>query len=472
MSQIQDVQDGKWVTTIDVRRFMEPHPEDRRTPRPDRPLVVPVRWWAQVLGVSEQEVTRTLVRERGTLPSQYGYVSREETWQIVADKPFVIVTGRERDECAGDLAQLRHSLVCAKQMHKGEFGRKPELANKPRVFRSRVSDPDEAEVVSRVEEELEVQRSSINWVNLQELANLVQMSSEDVLRTFAGFSDSTYYEPNVPILCGAFATKNITRVYTHILPLSFCWGEAQLGGSQAIHLDGFSELVEQHGTHLWVPQSFAHAVLRLVQFGYRGAETIAEPTFMLDAAEPEVPTMPLPILSVEQLRELHELRLLLPSEVTREHFVAAAEETLVPRFHYAERWMDGNLWQRSKVMGDRDGGCGKYYTDFDRLDLTLGNHQITIARCDWTRAGAYKSPNYYAGLLTVRPSVNPLRKQFPNMEDDPRRDESALLRLWFWPGELVRSLPTGSKGGVCPSTLPDEVVEHVKKFLGLLGYNI
>jgi len=93
--------------------------------------------------------------------------------------------------------------------------------------------------------------------------------------------------------------------------------------------------------------------------------------------------------------------------------------------------------------------------------LTGFDGRLVIARCYWTRAGAGKSPHHYAGMLAV----------FPKAVDDPRRDPSAILRLWFLPDSVHRMTPEGSKGGLCPLEVPNRIAPAVEQFLLDLGYD-
>lgn len=56
--------------------------------------------------------------------------------------------------------------------------------------------------------------------------------------------------------------------------------------------------------------------------------------------------------------------------------------------------------------------------------------------------------------------------------DDPRRDPSAILRLWFTPDDVQRLKPEGSPGGFCPPDVPSDLAPAVERFLLDLGYDV
>lgn len=434
------IPDGKWVAEIRVASHVEARPEDRRTPVNERPLVVPVRWWSQVLGLKAGEASTTLLGERRTTPKDYGYVSIEQDWKLVSDKPFVVVHFRDHNECRKDSPNPHREMTASRQVHKGELGRRPELLRKPRILVSEIPDPDNSYLIP----------PNLNWVELAELADIMSIEPEDIIRGFAGFSPSTFYEPNVPLLHKMLRREDITRVYVGDVPQIFCGGECLWGGESAIALSSLQRLIDWNGGKVWIPQSFAYQVIRLTQFGYRPENEAPENSFRLEAPMPIPPEPKMPILSAQELRELHPLKMELPKELSQGVFQGLAENAL-----------GTDKWQDSKEMDDTSEGFS-YYTDFRRLDLDLEGDSITIAICHWTRAGADKSDNYYSGMLAV----------FPERVADPRRDPSAILRVWFFPDSLQRLTPVGCKGGICPPEVPADLAERVKRFLVSLGYAI
>ncbi|MBM3206548.1 MAG: hypothetical protein FJZ43_02925 [Candidatus Staskawiczbacteria bacterium] len=437
------ISDGLWTAKVCVSSYLRPHPEDRRIPRDQLPCTVPTQWWAQVLGVKEDEVKQTLIGESSTTPKQYGYVSNEQGWTLTSEKPFVVVRFRDYDMGRGDKAKYWRGLTAARQMHKGELGQYPDMIRKPQIFPSTISDPENR----RWDGDTDVS-PKLNWVELGELAKISGLQPEEIIKGFAGFSPSTYYEPNVPLMCGRIQSGNMVRMYVGNVPMSGCGGELAWGGKNTASLDLFQQLIDRHNGKVSITQSFAYAVIRLTQFGYRPDNEAPQPSFRLEAPMPAAPQNTLPVLSVEELRELHELRQSLPKELSKAEFRQTAESAV-----------GSTEWKKAPQMSDVLNGFA-YYTDFEYLEAFDG--RLVISNGYWTRAGANKSPNYYCGMIGV----------FPKRVADPRRDQSAILRLWLFPDELVRLMPAGQKGGVCPPSVPTDVAECMKRFLGGLGYKV
>lgn len=138
--------------------------------------------------------------------------------------------------------------------------------------------------------------------------------------------------------------------------------------------------------------------------------------------------------------------------------------TEVPKADFvrkAESAIGHNQWTEAPVLDDPLGGIGQYHNSFKQLTSFGG--RLVVAKGFWTRAGASQSPNYYCGMLAVFPD---------GAVDDPRRDESAILRLWFWPDEVQRISPDGSRGGLCPPEVPGDIALVVERFLLDLGYDV
>ncbi len=441
-------QDGKWVAEIRVASFMKAHPQDQRTPRSERPLIVPVRHWAQLLGVSGNEVSTFLKQERQTTPNDYGYVSIEQTWTLVADRPFVAVHFRDHDEWKGDLAKLHRRMTTARQMHKGELGQRPELVRKPKTIQSLIPDPDKGHWNNSDPNDPEYIHPNLNWVELSELVEIVELNAEEIIRGFAGFSPSTYYTPNVPLLRGMLRQEDMVRVYVDDVPKSFCGGEIQWGNNNAVPLTSLQQVTNRNDGKVWVPQSFAYTVIRLVQFGYRPNRETPELSFRFEAPMPTVPETKMPVLSVEQLRELHDFRLKLDHELDKETFRSTVEHLL-----------GVTNWQRRADLSDELNGFA-YYTNFEVLEAFDGRLQVAV--CYWTRGGAYKTPNYWAGFASVH----------PERPSNARHDPNAQLRIWFWPGELYRYKPTGMVGGLCRELANPDIATAIQKIVANLGYRL
>jgi len=424
------------IDDIPVASFLKAVPGDNRRPQCERPMVVPSYRMVRVYGVAEHELMVVRMAQRHTVPREYGYISDENTYTLVSPRPFVAVgyTDDSQAVWGNEFAPLHRQLFVPRQIHKGQFGQRPPFL-RPKVIASDLLDPMAPGDNPR----------TLNWVSLDELCERAGMKPSDLLREFAGFSLSNWYEPNV-VLSGP---DKVLRVYTNALPHGFCGGEA-LWGDEAVLLDtSLKLLLDEHPERYRVTQTFAFAVLRLLTFGYPLGCDQPEGGVPLRIPTPKVTKEPkLSLLTAEQLSDRQRLVAELSAEVPQIIFSRKAEGII-----------GHDNWVSNPVMNDELGGVGQYYNAFKQL--TGFDGRLVIARCYWTRAGAGKSPHHYAGMLAV----------FPKAVDDPRRDPSAILRLWFLPDSVHRMTPEGSKGGLCPLEVPNRIAPAVEQFLLDLGYD-
>ena len=430
--------EGSWVVDASVSASLYPHDDDNRIPRNERPLVKLTRGWSEVYAPQNAGIERYLINSNvRTADGHYRTVS--QTWRLISSGPFVVVRYSDNNIWAGEFAPYQRGIQVARQIHHGHPGMKPELSAKPDIRESTIVDPKNA---SR----------NLNWVNLTELVQITGLDGADIVRFYAGFSASTVYEPNVAFLFEAVSASMQLRIYPRNVPTDFCLGETKWGGKNALSLAEMEDLLTETPSNFWVTQSFAYEVIRLAQFNYRPDKATHQPSLRLEAPQLEMPAAPMPVLTDQQFRDAKDLRMDLEHELSEVSFRSAAQRVLGVT--------EPDSWQSTPVMDDPLGGMGQYYNRFH--SLTGFDSRLVISTGFWTRAGASKSRNYYAGCLAV----------FPEAVDDPRRDPSAILRLWFWPGEVVRMTPDGSLGGLCPSSLPPGIAESVYRFLLELGYNI
>lgn len=444
--EVAQLRNGLWTAQIDnLTSGWYARPEDERTPRYDRPLTEQSRYWAQILGTTGDEMTVHMVREHHDAPTKYG---NDATWRdvrLVSAKPFVVVKVCEPGQYN---RRTRYGFAAARQVHGGHLGRKPYLTLQPTVVSSNMRDPD-----GRL-------NRTINWVRLKELTEITRLDAADILRDYAPFSPSTYYEPNVPVAQGPLnnwssrVNLNILRLYTDTeLPQGYCGGEGFWGGDNADTLEARVSGMGWNPNELWVPQTFANLVIRLSSFGYRPGQPLPDASCQIAVPMPVQPQLPLPVLPVEELKELHSLRMELVEELPQGHFRQAALSAL--------GFLRGIAW--SKVPESDDGGSFRYYTNFEQAQRVVKDGRVIIGACYWTRGGAAKSPHHYAGFLAVFPKNISIT--------DARRDPRAILRVWFWPDSLVRETPDGSKGGLCPPEVPTDCARLVERFLLNLGYD-
>jgi hypothetical protein len=473
------ISDGKWVLFLELRSGLYPHPEDQRIQLNKRPCVIERIEGAYLMGVIREEIEifeAYPAKDEECDPYYWGAVRTEYVW-VVSDKPF----GALRTIYDALDGKLVECFRAAQQVHMGKLGCKPRLTAKVEVAHSNIDDPEDRDRCywdERAYEHKMRPARKLNWIRLTDVAKTTGMSCEEILRGFSKFSASTYYEPNVPLIDAAKATDLMGqegcdffryRFYTDTFPQTFCGGELGWGGREigpTGHVVGdVEQLVFQKAENLWITQSLGLTVGRLAQFGYRPDQEMPTPGFKLEVKVPEAPAREFPVLSVEELRELHELRRNLPAELPKSMFKTAAVNAICNSEHF-----DGGTWTRDESLDDNSNGFS-YYVDFEKI--TAFNGRLTVGTCYWTRGGADKTPNYWAGFISVMPEpTKELIDGKPKPKPNPRFDKNALLRIWFWPDSLVRVSPTGSRGGLCPPEIEPEIADQVKSFLVNFGYTL
>lgn len=180
----------------------------------------------------------------------FGYIEVElddvESFYPVAVRP----TGRKR-------------LICAQQIHKGEFGQTVPI--KRLKYVRQAFEPNQRPSVHKARER---RRSNFGWVRLADLAAAANLSPHDVIFGFWNFSGHR----NSWI-------HNNNQEGGQLLDIVRAASEAQIeGATPAIFSLTRSEVSELlggwHGHHfyigdVWVRRGFAYTVLRLLALGVR-----------------------------------------------------------------------------------------------------------------------------------------------------------------------------------------------------------
>ncbi|HSW81044.1 MAG TPA: hypothetical protein VLG40_01490 [Candidatus Saccharimonas sp.] len=432
--------EGMYVADrVPVASCRRPHPDDRRTPSYRRPLTQLSHRSVRVYGVDEASLIFTRRDSLFTAPHGLGYASSEFKYMLSSLKPFVAVgfTDDNNDPSYGRWATCHRRLFVPRQINKGEFGQRAPFDGEPRILPSDMLDPTTL---------LDHPRE-LNWVGLDELAALTGLKPATILREFAGFSLSTWYEPNVVV---RDPNGKLWRVYSDMLQGSYHSGELQWGGEDAAVLldEQYSELLNRRPRGYAVTQTFAFAVLRLVQYGYQCGDGLPQGGVLLEVPMRDVPTVdePLPVLSGEELRELHPLSVSRPTALSEAAFCQVAEAAM-GYADWTQRTTEDSLLED---LGSR----------FSIRRLSGFGERLVVARVYLTHGHASDArPHQCSGMLVVLP-------------DGSQDVASAILRLWFTPDGVHRMTPEGSKGGLCPPEVPSDIAPVVKRFLLDLGYDV
>lgn len=220
----------------------------------------------------------------------------ERSWWAVSDIPFVVTTHRRDDDdheygwTDADWHQLHY--MPARQVHKGELGQRPVILNSPQVAPSNITYPGWSEA------------KKIHWVRLIDLSDRIHLDPQDLLRTYAQFSELTDKKPSVALLL-ADGPKDVRSIsgmshfgcQTFEEERSFAAARMRIlfpNGRVGtivnswpgvfITLEGFEH---RRLESLWVTQHFANAVMRLSDCGYLSGEACAGPHLyaQIDACE-------------------------------------------------------------------------------------------------------------------------------------------------------------------------------------------
>jgi len=433
LPEVGELPEGTWAAFVDVRTTRYPLDADDRIPHTERPLIIVTSLVADVLPMNGGDLDGAvcyIVRTPDVVPGHYS-----SNWQkclIVAANAFMVVATRE-----GTRRSLRQ--ITARQIRHGELGRKPTLRVQPTLdIESWIAFRDRP-------------RQAVQWVTVANVATITGLTPMQILTGFAAFSPSTVYEASIPMLTPESLDRrgglNLKRVYIGTIPDDFCLAEQEWGGSNVASLRDFDP---EHLGEFRIPRSFASTVIRLVQAGYQPEGTMPESALHLEAPCPDMPPHQFPVRSLEELTPWRQTR---DSDVTKEVFRQAALSALaLPR---------DTEWA-SAPQSD-DGGSFRYNTDFEQVERDTGSGQVVIGSCFWSRGGA-GTGEFHAGYLAVFPLGVAV--------EDARRDHRAILRVWFWPGELVRETPEGSADEFCPPEVPSDCSVILQRCLLDLGYDL
>lgn len=216
------------------------------------------RWSYQVVGSRPQH--EHLVRQFGE-PTRYarGVKSwhRRSQWLLVSDRPFGVI---QTIELSGlDLEnplEYGPTFTSARQLHKGELGRFPEFAQpqyaregrEPATWKNEDLPPGVKPYSGRA-----LRRNHARWARLTEVAALVHMPPEELVRRYFAFADSK--GRGLPVL---FA-KERDEIQGKIIAFN---------DVQRFEERKLPQLFDRDPAIVWVRQGFAKTVLGLHYFGH------------------------------------------------------------------------------------------------------------------------------------------------------------------------------------------------------------
>ncbi|NQV89868.1 hypothetical protein HQ487_00500 [Candidatus Uhrbacteria bacterium] len=457
------VPDGKWALRIKLSTSLTSHPQDKRfginqeghSDARLRPHTQVVTRFVRVLGVAEDAVTIHQINDHHDRESHHWI--NDLDLLLVCDQPFAVLTISDDQEFPSQSGYRRASIRVARQVHKGELSQ----TFRPVVLRSTESD-------------LQINHAPVQYVQLKDVAQAINIDPLECLRTFAVVSPSSYYEANASISHRGARY----RIYETVPQGGDCTGASQWGET-AISWETFQANMNTKGWHsdqIFIPMAWARDILILAHFGFiPGVNEKPERSFLIKAEQPEPYTI-LGLLPVLPIDEIRELRGSIQKARTPGEWNALVKATLGPQKQSAthpkdrpftdrdrsafECWVETvtghSNWAQAQDLNDT--GSFVYHNDF-RV-LRLFNDRLSIATSFWSRGGADKG-QYWAGFIAVHPEI----------AVDPRR-EPALYRLMIWPDQILRQTPIGVEGGFFPEIegIEPEIMETIRQLIRPCGF--
>lgn len=168
---------------------------------------------------------------------------------LVGDQPFGVVLEKKED------GQRVEGLwfSCARQIHKGELGRRPQIT-RPQFAREapREDIPEVSNLTGKPIRQRDRRRGKYGWARLADVAALVGMTPEEMVRRYFAFTDAEH--PRLQVL---FGTRE--QIHGQRIPWDSWTTFYELGLPQLFDCDPST---------IWIRQGFANVVLYLHHFGY------------------------------------------------------------------------------------------------------------------------------------------------------------------------------------------------------------
>lgn len=177
----------------------------------------------------------------------------------ICDKPFGFIARHDDlDYSNTPKSELRKTLVCARQVHKGELG---QSVPTPRLkYIRQAFEPDTKHNVWKARER---KRSNYGWVRLTDLAAAAGLTYEDIVFGFWQYSGHCNYSSYNNDQNGGQLLDIVTAESDHDIrgKVPTVWSATQAGARDYV-TPVFADL-------LYVRRGFAYTVLRLLALGVR-----------------------------------------------------------------------------------------------------------------------------------------------------------------------------------------------------------
>lgn len=246
------VPDGKWVVEVYAHSFAEWEDDDGNPFDPFGDSGFGILSWRtnEVVG-PEPQIRYTLGAHRNRQHWTGGDSASHSSRQLlVGDQPFGVITEEER-EGSDPLDHGGLYFHCARQIHKGELGRRPQIV-RPQFVREAPDHfmgeegRDGQPITAR-----NLRRGKKGWAQLQEVAELVGMDPEEMVRRYYLFTDES--APRLQIMRGG--------------PEVIVGRKIRRDEVEVFYPHAFAELFGDP-RQIWIRQGFALTILYLKYFGY------------------------------------------------------------------------------------------------------------------------------------------------------------------------------------------------------------
>lgn len=244
------IPDGKWLVFAASFYYEDIEYEDV-----DRPEEFPGYHSSEdssftVVGSEPRERYRlSLSSDRRNFVGGY-HRSRGTSFYLVGDEPLGVILEKKVDgERVGGFW-----FSCARQVHKGELGRRPVI-KRPQFARPTYEIPldQNSHLTGKPIRVRDRRRGKVGWARLTEVARLAGLSSEELVRRYFDFTDAEL--PRLQVLLAADRNKIHCQQVHH-------------GAWQKFGLADLPALFDRDPETIWIRQGFALTVLYLQYLGY------------------------------------------------------------------------------------------------------------------------------------------------------------------------------------------------------------
>ncbi len=171
------------------------------------------------------------------------------SWLVGAEPFGIICDKKENGRRVGELW-----FSCARQVHKGELGRRPVIA-RPQFARPAFEFSTEklSPVTGKPFKARDRRRGKEGWARLTDVAELAHLAPKELVRRYFDFAD--HGGPCLQVLFAARREEIHCQAVRH-------------GSWQTFGLDDLPALFDRDPSTIWIRQGFALAVLYMRSFGY------------------------------------------------------------------------------------------------------------------------------------------------------------------------------------------------------------